>query len=75
MFFHLRRLILAFLLMALSILIGISGYMIIEKYSILNAFYMTIITISTVGFREIEPLSDNGKIFTGQSTTWGPKCE
>ncbi|MCK5209214.1 MAG: potassium channel protein [Cyclobacteriaceae bacterium] len=51
--------------MGLSILIGICGYMIFEKYSILNAFYMSIITISTVGFREVEPLTDNGKIFTG----------
>ncbi len=64
MIYHLRQLIYAFLLMFLSILIGISGYMIIEGYGLIDAFYMAIITISTVGFREIEPLSDNGKIFT-----------
>ncbi len=38
--------------------------MIIEGYGMIDALYMAIITISTVGFREIEPLSDNGKIFT-----------
>ena len=64
MLFHLRRLILAFTLMTLSILIGIFGYMIIEGYSFLDAFYMTVVTVSTVGFREIQPLSDEGKLFT-----------
>jgi len=50
--------------MTLSILIGIGGYMIFEGYSILDAFYMSIVTISTVGFREVQPLSDAGKLFT-----------
>jgi voltage-gated potassium channel len=44
--------------------IGTSGYMIIENYNLLNAFYMTIITMATVGFSEVHPLSDNGKMFT-----------
>ncbi len=64
MFFRLRRLIFAFLFMILSVLIGIGGYMIIEGYGVLDAFYMSIVTISTVGFREVEPLTDGGKIFT-----------
>ena len=64
MLFHLRQLIFAFLLMILSILIGIWGYTYIEGYSVLDAFYMSIVTISTVGFREVKTLSDNGKIFT-----------
>lgn len=64
MLFHLRRLIFAFILMILSVLIGISGYMIIEGYGVLDAFYMSIVTISTVGYREVEPLSDGGKLFT-----------
>jgi voltage-gated potassium channel len=38
--------------------------MIIEKYDFLDAFYMVIVTISTVGFREVRPLSETGKIFT-----------
>jgi voltage-gated potassium channel len=44
--------------------IGISGYIIIEGYSFLEAFYMTIITIATVGFQEVHPLGDSGKVFT-----------
>lgn len=64
MFYHLRRLILAIVLLFLSILIGVSGYMGFEDLGLLDAFYMTVITFSTVGFREVGPLSDNGKIFT-----------
>jgi voltage-gated potassium channel len=44
--------------------IGVTGYMLIEDDNFLNALYMTIITISTVGFGEIHKLSDGGKIFT-----------
>ena len=50
--------------MSFSIVGGICGYIIIEGYSVLDAFYMTIVTISTVDFREVEPLSENGKLFT-----------
>ena len=46
------------------IVIGIAGFMIIENYRLLDAFYMTIITIGTVGFKEVNPLSDSGNIFT-----------
>lgn len=38
--------------------------MILENYSFVNAVYMTLITISTVGFGEIKTLSANGRIFT-----------
>lgn len=44
--------------------IGTIGYIYIENYRLLDAFFMTIETIGTVGFREIQPLSDAGKIFT-----------
>ena len=64
MFEYFKRLILAFVLMTLSIFAGIIGYMTIEGYSVLDAFYMTIVTVSTVGFREVQPLSENGKLFT-----------
>ena len=64
MLYHFRRLILAIALMTASIFIGIIGYMIIEGYSMLDAFYMTIVTISTVGFREVQPLTEDGKVFT-----------
>lgn len=45
-------------------IIGVSGYMIIEKIPVLDAIYMTIITLSTIGFGEVKELSDPGKIFT-----------
>ena len=38
--------------------------MIIEDYPVLEAFYMTVITISTVGYGEVLPLSAGGRIFT-----------
>ncbi len=46
------------------VFIGTIGYMLIEGWSFLNSLYMTIITITSVGFGEIEPLSISGKIFT-----------
>lgn len=52
--------------LSLSILIGVgtSGYMIIEGYSAVDALFMTVITLSTVGFGTLRPLSDAGKLFT-----------
>lgn len=43
---------------------GTIGYIWIENYKWIDAFYMTIITMSTVGFSEVRQLSDEGKIFT-----------
>jgi len=46
-------------------LIGILGYYFIEhNWSFLDALYMTIITLTTVGYGEVKPLSNTGKIFT-----------
>ncbi|MEQ8623934.1 MAG: NAD-binding protein [Vicingaceae bacterium] len=45
-------------------LTGILGYSIIEDYSFGDALFMTIITISTVGFQEVRPLSMEGRYFT-----------
>jgi voltage-gated potassium channel len=59
-----KQFILPFLLMSVLIIIGTFGYMIIEGYNLLDAFYMTIITVATVGYGEVEPLSAAGKIFT-----------
>ena len=44
--------------------VGVSGYYFIEGFPLLDAVYMTVITLSTVGFREVHPLSPAGKIFT-----------
>lgn len=45
-------------------LLGTFFYSIVEDFSILEAFYMTIITISTTGFKEVRPLSDGGMVVT-----------
>lgn len=52
------------LLILSSILIGTLGYVIIENYSFLDALHMTVITVTTVGFREVRELSQGGRIFT-----------
>lgn len=46
------------------IFIGSFGFIIIDGFSFIDSLYMTVITISTVGFQEVHPLSDNAKIFT-----------
>jgi voltage-gated potassium channel len=51
-----------FLLM-LDMLFGIAGYVIIEHYSFFEALYMAVITIATIGYQEVKPLSDAGKAF------------
>ncbi len=43
---------------------GVAGYMIIEGWSFLDAQFMTVTTITTVGFREVHPLGNGGRIFT-----------
>lgn len=43
---------------------GSSGYMYLEEWTLIDALYMTVITITTVGFSEVAPLSENGKLFT-----------
>lgn len=48
----------------LIILVGIGGYMVLEDYTLMDAFYMTVITISTVGYSEVKPLDTAGRIFT-----------
>ena len=59
-----RRII---VLVVLSILLtgfGTAGYMLVQNYSFIEALYMTIITLSTVGFTEVHPPDNNGRIFT-----------
>lgn len=51
-------------LLLLFLGIGTTGYMFIEQYSFVDAMYMTVITLSTVGFGEVNQLSENGRIFT-----------
>jgi voltage-gated potassium channel len=59
-----KQLRLALFFIVLVISSGTLGYKFIENYPTLDAFYMTVITVGTVGFMEVHPLSDGGKIFT-----------
>lgn len=45
-------------------LFGTTGYWLIDKYPLVDALYMSVITITTVGFGEIYPLSAPGRLFT-----------
>jgi voltage-gated potassium channel len=51
-------------LLGVVIVYGIAGYSMIEGWNLLDSFYMTIITISTVGYSELHPLSTTGRLFT-----------
>src|SRR5215510_11506958 len=53
----------AFLFVAVSA-VGVIGYRVLEGYTWLEALYMTVITLSTVGFGEVRPLHPVGRIFT-----------
>ncbi|MEM8604270.1 MAG: NAD-binding protein [Cyanobacteria bacterium P01_H01_bin.121] len=46
------------------IVMGIIGYHVIEGWDFLDSAYMTVITLSTVGFSEIQPLTPQGRVFT-----------
>lgn len=59
-----NKVLLMFLLLFVLLFGGTLGYMIVEGMAFLDALYMTVITISTVGFREVHYLSASGKIFT-----------
>ena len=59
-----KRLIYVFLFIIALLALGTMGYVIIEDYPVSDALYMTIITISTVGFGETHPLSQAGRLFT-----------
>jgi len=52
------------LLILLMIFVGIIGFHIIEKWPFMDCLYMTVITIFTVGFKEVHDLSPAGRIFT-----------
>ncbi len=59
-----KRLILVVGLIVLVVAFGTAGYMGIEGWNFWDSFYMTIITLTTVGYREIHDLSFEGIIFT-----------
>jgi voltage-gated potassium channel len=60
----LKRLVPAGIILLVVIVVGISGYMILEGWSFLDAIYMVVITLSTTGFMEVHPLSSSGRVLT-----------
>ncbi len=59
-----RKLIAVILLVLALSACGTMGYMFIEHWSFLESLYMTAISLTTVGFQEVRPLTDSGRIFT-----------
>jgi voltage-gated potassium channel len=59
-----RKLFVSVALLLLTLLTGTIGYFIFEGMSFFEGFYMTVITISTVGFSEIKPLTQQGRVLT-----------
>ena len=59
-----RKILIAVCLTTFFLLIGTVGYYQLEGFTLLDAFYMTVITISTVGFGEINDLNGVGRVFT-----------
>jgi voltage-gated potassium channel len=58
-----RRILLTAGLLCVTLLAGTAGFVLIEGYSWFDAFYMTLTTITTVGYQELRPLSHSGRIF------------
>ncbi|MCL4492577.1 MAG: potassium channel protein [Nitrospirae bacterium] len=59
-----KRLILSAVMIALIVAFGVAGYMGIEGWDFLDSLYMTIITLTTVGYKEVHDLSSGGRLFT-----------
>lgn len=59
-----KQLKISLLILLLLVTLGTAGYMSIEGWRFLDALYMTVITLATIGFQEMHPLSDSARIFT-----------
>ena len=60
----LRRFIMALEFLALLLVAGTVGYVVIEGWAIGDAFYMSVITLTAVGYNEVHPLTEAGRTFT-----------
>jgi len=58
------RFLLGVIVLAGLVMIGTGGYMLIEQWSFIDALFMTVTTVTTVGYREVRPLDTEGRIFT-----------
>jgi voltage-gated potassium channel len=59
-----RRLLVAGLYLVALLVLGTAGYMVVAGWSAFDALYQTVITVSTIGFGEVHPLTTAGRSFT-----------
>jgi voltage-gated potassium channel len=59
-----RRFRLPVLILTLVFCYGVIGYMLLEHWSFVDALFMTLITVTTVGYDEVHPLGSSGRVFT-----------
>jgi len=59
-----KKILTGVFILILILIYGTTGYMLIEDMNLTDAVYMTVISITTVGFSEVNPLSTTGKYFT-----------
>jgi voltage-gated potassium channel len=59
-----RSIVRGAILLCLVLIFGTSGYMLIEGWPLLEGLYMTVITITTVGYGEVRTVSEPGRVFT-----------
>src|ERR671917_1804371 len=60
----LRRIESALLALGVIVVAGVLGYMVLEGWSFTDALYMTVIILTTVGYREVRPLDTSGQLWT-----------
>jgi voltage-gated potassium channel len=66
-----RRLALIAIAIVATLAFGTAGFVLIEHYPVFDAFYMTLITVTTVGYAEIRPLSQAGRVFNSFLIAFG----
>ena len=59
-----RQLRIALACLAALVVVGVAGYRCIEGWGAVDSLYMTVITLATVGYSEVHPLSALGRVFT-----------
>ncbi|MFA4916900.1 MAG: potassium channel family protein [Syntrophales bacterium] len=59
-----NKIIRGLILLGLVLSLGTVGYMTLEGWQLLDALYMTVITITTVGYGEVRKVDDQGRVFT-----------
>lgn len=62
--YNARKFLFLIMLAALLVIMGTLGYILIERWALLDALFMTIITLATVGYSEVHALSHAGQVYT-----------